>query len=1753
MESFKTRYVNLTLIQENEIGEVYQAIHPSHSTKFVSIQTLDPQKINADQQQALLAYFRKSQQLHSTFFNPILEVQSSAPAYYVQELPQGERLSQLLENRWTEDQILGLALDLFQGLSLIHEKNIVFGPLDFDDIYLRPSLNKSESIETNRAFFVLQGYRHFFSVEASPWKSYEPPEAQNQQVTDGRSDIYRAGRLLLELFSRQSGADCSKIIEQLRCTLPLKTIFQKMTAPYFLERYSNAIRVLKDLQNYLGERLSFTVSEVQEKPFLLGQFVGRQEEWSQLKKWSQSSPSKLLLVSGVSGIGKNRLVEEFLATLTAEGKVITSRCKPYAELYHPFQEIFLQLENDPVFATHQALFASQKALFQEHKQSPLASRSIRNAIEHRLKMQIKLGEWILECARTQKLFFYFQDLHEADQESLLLLHYLLRNTSSERPIQFFATLHQENETTLRSFLSDLEQENRLSIISLYGLDTPEASRLISTLLGMNEPPINFARKLNESAEGSPLFLSHLLLWMIENQTLFLQESYWEVDVDDLEFLELPDTFQTVFLERYENLSREEKKVLQFLAFHDGTLVLAQIEALTEINETLCFEILLQLQKKLWITCFYQQGVPHYRLYEQALREYLRELLSIEEYQHLLQKISLFFAHQPELAISYAIQGNTTEAFQKAFHYFKKQSLVSPSLALITKLQQAKENCSPSNFTSEIMEWACSLWREWGQVPFSQRILLQQFCVQVQEHPESVPLHLYLSLAESLIFAQEKESALKWIHLATKKGARLSDILLIEMEYHLSQENYEETIQLGEHFLSKSDQENVLVYFLLGKANKHLASVEKLAYEDSQDNFEAMIRAGEKTNDIYAQMIGYYELAKDALPNRPQDAKDALDATFHLGEPPPKLFCQISILSGLCLTLLGNLSEALEAYQQGTQQAQSLGLGEFVIEGYTSLASTYRELGRFALAKEALARAWELSTSHYEPYKNLIRVEQARLHLELFDIESALDDLEEAEFPVFLGMVQDASFLHQLELGRAFLLLGNSSKALKQFNKAVSLLNPTKDWLYMACAFMYIGAVHVEDQDSKKAMVALSKAESLARLLNHPFIECWLNYLHGLNSVLKENSFLAKKFLNKAEKTIQKYPNLNLQWRILTAHGKVLLREGQLLEARRKLEKAAQICQQLIASLSSLEQNTFSKIQSYLSLHKALSALEQQNRSLEGTPSPKKVVEALKNRLSQTEVDEGLDLEAQNERLRVLFQINEKLNSTFNENALPLIVETGIRYLKAQQGFLLLLKEGKFTFRVASDAQGISIKQPQNVLPEKFLKQILTQERENPVLQTTFQEKQLILLALHTVEKNIGILSFLWLPQAEPISAEDLTWMRALASQAAIALENMELYQSLEKKKDELARSIKDVEKINHELKNAHKSLADKVQAQSIEIQEVRDQLAEKQNELEFKYNYDHIIGQSPKIKEIFKILDKVIDSKVPILIHGESGTGKELIAKAVHFNGERRKKNFCAENCAALTDSLLESELFGYTKGAFTGATNDRKGLFEIADQGTLFLDEVGDMSANMQKKLLRVLQEGEIRRVGSKKTIPVNVRIISATHRDLRTMVSEGLFREDLYYRLNVVQIKLPPLRERIEDIPLLVQHFFKTFQNDKSSRSPVLGISQNAIKLLQSYSWPGNIRELHNTLMSAISLADTEILTEADFYEKLSHKNFQVTQAQSYEELFKQELSLDQFLQKVVENCQEQYNDTQLAEMLGITRKTLWQKRKSWGLTKS
>jgi len=317
-------------------------------------------------------------------------------------------------------------------------------------------------------------------------------------------------------------------------------------------------------------------------------------------------------------------------------------------------------------------------------------------------------------------------------------------------------------------------------------------------------------------------------------------------------------------------------------------------------------------------------------------------------------------------------------------------------------------------------------------------------------------------------------------------------------------------------------------------------------------------------------------------------------------------------------------------------------------------------------------------------------------------------------------------------------------------------------------------------------------------------------------------------------------------------------------------------------------------------------------------------------------------------------------------------------------------------------------------------------------------------------------------------------------------------------------------------------------------------------EINQTYPVAGMVGDSDAIRQVFARIEKVAPTDSTVLIYGESGTGKELVARAIHEQGARKSIPLVTMNCAAIPDSLIESELFGYEKGAFTGAEKSTQGLIESADNGTLFLDEVAELSPSAQAGLLRVLQEGELRRLGSTKTKRVNVRVLAATHRDLVARVDEGLFRDDLLYRLKVIEIDLPPLRDRKEDLPALAEHLLQRIRS-KLNRE-VHGFSPGAVKKISEYDWPGNVRELENAIERALILCDgSEITPDLLNFEKIGDNSHQGSRSTSSKK------SLDEYFVTFVRQHEREMNETELARELGISRKTLWERRQRFDIRRN
>lgn len=656
---------------------------------------------------------------------------------------------------------------------------------------------------------------------------------------------------------------------------------------------------------------------------------------------------------------------------------------------------------------------------------------------------------------------------------------------------------------------------------------------------------------------------------------------------------------------------------------------------------------------------------------------------------------------------------------------------------------------------------------------------------------------------------------------------------------------------------------------------------------------------------------------------------------------------------------------------------------------------------------------------------------------------------------------------------------------------------------------------------------------------------------------------------EAQATLSSYLNTPYAWKIYAELGEIWCFQCNLPEAMQCFRNANTQFQKQTAMLSSEFQAEYKKLSPFPNVLHWIQLLSTElNNEQNNSPLHEFVVPSLDIPHITQEVIQRQYNEQQKElqKLYTLLKINQKLTMEHNiHQLLDLIMDTAIEITHAERGFLILTKNGQNVennsinnLDVARNYEKENIDNPEFEISHSIIEEVILTGL--PILTSDAMQderfegsKSVEELSLHSVLAiplciHENVLGALYLDnrfETAIFTEKEKFLVESFANQAAIAIHNARLFEENEKKQQELQRSQAEIESLNIQLQAANKSLEQKIERNEEALDEAKEMLQRNQYELETVTHFQNIIGKSKGMQDIFRILDKIADKNIPVFIYGESGTGKELVAQAIHFHGCRKDKNFLSENCAALHENLLASELFGHVKGAFTGAIADKKGLFELADGGSLFLDEVGDMSPNMQSTLLRVLENNKIRRVGGKDEIDIDVRIISASNKNLLDLVSEGKFREDLFFRLKVVQINLPSLRERKEDLPLLAQHFLKQYAQENNE--PERSIEKKALAFLSTYQWPGNIRELKNVLYNVLSLYDDPILQVKHFQHMAN------ATVASDNMLFQKELSVDEYAKLFVLKNQDKYSDSQLARILGFSRKTLWEKRKKWNLIKN
>jgi transcriptional regulator with GAF, ATPase, and Fis domain/energy-coupling factor transporter ATP-binding protein EcfA2 len=739
---------------------------------------------------------------------------------------------------------------------------------------------------------------------------------------------------------------------------------------------------------------------------------------------------------------------------------------------------------------------------------------------------------------------------------------------------------------------------------------------------------------------------------------------------------------------------------------------------------------------------------------------------------------------------------------------------------------------------------------------------------------------------------------------------------------------------------------------------------------------------------------------------------------------------------------GQQEEARAAYEEALELAQELGDAAAAATLRLNLAS----LVPAEEPAEALAHL-EAAVDLGKKAGRLATVRQALLNLASLDLELGRLAAARERVALLLGQQGELS-----EAQRAQLLGLEATLAARSGAQAEAAA------LFERCARAYEALRRGDDAAEARVAAALAAARGGASEVDEELpARPGTHLARALAARNRGDTQAAEAQLREAARLVGAGPDRSLRWRILVARGQLALDSGRTLAGRRDGEEALALLEDAAARLpADLQQVFWSDPE------------RQEARALAGQSGAAPSAPA-------------------EDRLARILEINRELAAVRELDALlERVLEHAAGLLGAERGCVLLVSEsGEIALRAS---RGVGADEERRAFSRSVAEQVLA--TGEPLVTRSAQDDERLrgfasvhLLSLRSVacvpvrSPRGGCIGALYLETRSwpgALFERERSTLRAFADQAAIAIENARLLEENRKRAEDLAAA-------NRELEAAQRRLRELLEQKRVQLESTRRDLKDTRAALRGHFGYRNLIGTSAVMRRLYALMDRVKDTDVPVLITGESGTGKEMVARAIHEASPRARHPFTGVNCGAIPATLLESELFGHVKGAFTGADRERRGLFRETEGGTLLLDEIGEMPTKMQAGLLRVLQERTVRPVGGTREESIDVRVVAATHRDLAALVEQGAFREDLLYRLQVVELRIPPLRERPEDIPLLVDHFLQIFaaryRRDKGS------VSREAMRLLACHEWPGNVRQLQNVLLNAWVLSEREELAPDDF----------------------------------------------------------------------
>lgn len=1660
---------------EGDMGSTYLCRDIAGPQNRVAVKILEHGAYSPEPASASSEDFSLLRQLRHPNLVQILDfgvLEGSENLYLVHEWVQGKNLFLATERMATEN-IVDFMIDLAASLQYLHARGILHGNLKPPNLFLSEEGNRALR---NADYGLLRYFRKLRQGVNAEMLPYTAPEIIMGQEASRQSDFYSFGVLLYQFLTRHlpfedqdtgflvqkhlQGSVDLRPIESMRNGSRLSRLVGSLLEKDPSRRPASAEEMIRMMDEALGRIRPETEIRDLGNHFSASRFVGREAEMSRLKNCMQrareSGRGYTIFIAGEAGCGKTRCMEELRSWALLEGcRVAEGTCRVREEgSYGPYRQILAKSEPQ-----------GGKSLFEFHD-APRVSDILESSSEHAAgQFRDLLTRELVRRLSDRPTLVLLDDFHLADEATSAVLGYLSSDIQAH-PVLMCVGLRtgDEKKEALDRVMDSIVRQERGEILALEPLTNLNVESLIESMTGDARLKSTLGQWVFKSFGGNPFFLEEVLRHLVEQKILIREFGRWRFVEERLDRLEIPASVGAVLRKRLAQLSGPAREAANWLSLFQGA-VPADLPGLVMAGTSIATEeALTELLKRQMVQMERSGAEATIEFRHSLIAEVIRGNLSRKQLRHMHRRIA------DAIAGKYGAEGHLQEL---ARHYMEgRAGNIAVQYALAAAAQSRAE------FAHENALRCFDFIFKNGQ-----GLTDEQICAAAIEASDTM-FALGLSKRAVLLL---KNKLSRYRDIPADLKARLCMQLALSYQ-HLGdlrrQEKYcREGLRLLRNIPSKETHitkamlwaELAFAAILRSQSRRGLVYLEKARRFCPEKNAEAL------TGRIYSMSASLHRIAG----NLHEALAASEKAAEILGNSQESyLACSAYSMLGHILATLGRFSSALQAHEQAVTLSDK---SRSVVLRSQALANLAECLCRMGRVLEA-ANAAELAEKSVREANN--PAISYAFNTILAEIKLASGDYQGAQ-RIVAGLDQDAKHNQAAYIvGHALYVAANLGFILGDFTasrkcieklqrfrtreapfyerelvdaldarifaesgyhqKAVAQLRSLekevvqKRWPYQECVIklhlceLYLkqGNLNMAEQYARKAL-ALSEEMEAATLISQSKLllgqiyarvrnPLHLDYVQNCDTLPEDSQSFAEKAVALLEQACQAAENSHLLDTAWKAHAELCFILKTVPEPNSSLEHAKKSYELLCKIEEQVPSDMLPLYWSAFGRSRAKAALVQ-------------VIESARDRKDAVGITVA-DIR-DDEKARILLRVSATLNTIGQLGPLlESILDQLIAALRVERAFVFLRDEltGSLQYAKGRNCRKESLpdseKLDRTVLTEVFRNErpiVSANTKSDPRLQR-WQHRQLpisrtlLCAPLKLSERVLGVLYADHSIPAESLSDSAISLFAAFCNLAAIAIDHALAHRHLVKEKRELERYV----------------------------HQARD-------------DYKEIIGRSASVEMLRDRIGLAANLPLNILIIGESGTGKELVAKAIHRSGRRKSGRFIPVDCGSLSDNLAEAELFGFRKGAFTGAAENRQGLIEAANGGILFLDEIANMPYRLQAKLLRVIEEREVRRLGETATRKVDFQLIAATNKDLLEEVKNGQFREDLYYRLNAFEIRVPPLRERSEDIPLLIESFLEEIAVAESGRSR--RFQPEALQLLKAYSYPGNIRELKNIIVGA------------------------------------------------------------------------------------